>query len=132
MGVSYELPRYYKISGNVTYSKLDRKDQNDGLEDGFNTPEWSYNISMGNPKIYKSLGFTISLRHQNSFLWQSALATGTVPSYTTLDAQVNMDVAKNLNFKIGATNLTNNYYYSYIGGSSIGGFYFGSLTLQIN
>lgn len=132
LGMIYELPLKYKISANVTYSKLDRKDQNDGLEDGFNTPEWAYNISLGNPKIYKSLGFNVTLRHQKSFLWQSALATGTVPSYTTLDAQINMDVATNLNFKIGATNLTNNYYYSYIGGSSIGGFYFGSLTLNIN
>jgi len=132
LGMSYELPLQYNISANVTYSKLDRKDQNDGLEDGFNTPEWSYTISVGNPKVYKSLGYTITLRHQNSFLWQSALATGTVPSYTTLDAQVNMDLASNLNFKIGATNLTNNYYYSYIGGSSIGGFCFGSLTLHIN
>lgn len=132
LGMIYELPLKYKISANVTYSKLDRKDQNDGLEDGFNTPEWAYNISLGNPKIYKSLGFNVTLRHQKSFLWQSALATGTVPSYTTLDAQINMDVATNLNFKIAATNLTNNYYYSYIGGSSIGGFYFGSLTLNIN
>jgi outer membrane receptor protein involved in Fe transport len=132
LGVGYELPQKYKISANVTYSKLDRKDQNDGLEDGFNTPEWAYNISLGNPKVYKSLGFNVSLRHQNSFLWQSALATGTVPSYTTIDAQGNVDVTKNLNCKLGATNSNNKYYYSYIGGSSIGGYYYASVTYAIN
>jgi outer membrane receptor protein involved in Fe transport len=131
-GISYELPKKYKISTNITYSKLARKDRNDGLEDGFNTPKWAYNVSVGNPSIYKTLGFNITLRHQSSFLWQSALATGTVSSYTTIDAQVSVDVIKNyLNLKLGATNLTNTYYYSYIGGSSIGGYYYGSLTFNL-
>lgn len=132
LGMSYELPKKYKIGANVTYSKLDRKDKNDGLEDGFNTPEWAYNISVGNASVYKTLGFNVTLRHQNSFLWQSALATETVPSYTTIDAQVSMDLIKNyLNLKLGATNLTNRYYYSYIGGSSIGAYYYSSLTFNI-
>lgn len=132
LGVSYQLLQNYKITGNVTYSKLNRKDQNDGLEDGFNTPEWAYNISLGNPYLYKNFGFIIMLRHQNSFLWQSALATETVPSYTTIDAQASVDLVKNtLNFKLGATNITNKYYYSYIGGPSIGGYYYSSLTLNI-
>jgi iron complex outermembrane receptor protein len=132
LGISYELPKKYKIGANVTYSKLDRKDQNDGLEDGFNTPEWAYNISLGNASVYKTLGFNLTLRHQNSFLWQSALATETVPSYTTVDAQLSMDVVKNhFNLKFGATNLTNKYYYSYIGGSSIGAYYYTSLTFNI-
>lgn len=132
LGISYELPKKYKIGGNVTYSKLDRKDQKDGLEDGFNTPEWAYNVSVGNASVYKTLGFNVTLRHQNSFLWQSALATETVPSYTTVDAQLSVDVIKNyLNLKLGATNLTNKYYYSYIGGSSIGAYYYSSLTFNI-
>ncbi len=132
LGISYELPKKYKIGGNVTYSKLDRKDRNDGLEDGFNTPEWAYNISLGNASMYKKLGFNVTLRHQNSFLWQSALATEKVPSYTTIDAQLSMDIVKNqFNLKFGATNLTNKYYYSYIGGSSLGAYYYTSLKVNI-
>lgn len=132
LGISYELPRKYKLSGNVTYAKLARSEKNDGLEDSFNTPEWAYNISFGNPRVYKTLGFNITLRHQSSFLWQSALASGLVPAYTTLDAQVSMDIVKDhLNLKIGASNLSNQYYYSFIGGSSIGAFYYGSLTFNL-
>jgi outer membrane receptor protein involved in Fe transport len=133
IGISYELQKKYKITGNLTYSKLDSKNNNDGLEDGFNTPAWAYNISVGNPSVYKQIGFTVALRHQTSFLWQSALATGIVPAYTTLDAQVNLSIfKKHLHLKMGATNLTNHYYYSFIGGSSIGGYYYGIITFHFN
>ena len=133
LGISWRLPLKYELSGNVTYSKLKRKDQNDGLEDGFNTPEWACNISFGNPAFYKNLGFNLTLRHQSSFLWQSALATGTVANYTTIDAQLTIGIVKNhANLKFGATNLTNQYYYSYIGGPNIGGYYYGSLTVYNN
>lgn len=131
-GLAYELPKKYRLSSNVTYAKLARKDKNDGLEDSFNTPEWAYNLSFGNPDVYKTLGFNMTLRHQSSFLWQSALASGTVPAYTTIDVQVCMDVVqKYLNLKLGANNLTNQYYYSFIGGSSIGAFYYASLTFNL-
>lgn len=133
LGLTYELLNRYRVSGNVTYSKLARKDRNDGLEDGFNTPEWAYNLSFGNPSFYKTVGFNVTVRHQNSFLWQSALATETVPRYTTVDAQVSMDLFNNLlALKLGATNLTNRYYYSYIGGSAIGASYYTSLTINID
>jgi outer membrane receptor protein involved in Fe transport len=132
-GISYQLPKKYTIGANFTYAKLTRKDHNDGLEDGFNTPEWMYNLSFGNPAVYKTLGFNINLRKQAAYLWQSALATGTVPSFTTIDAQVSADIIKaKLNLKIGASNLLNTYYYSFIGGSNIGGFYYGSVTYNLS
>ena len=33
--------------------------------------------------------------------------------------------------KLGAINLLNQYYYSFIGGSSIGGFYYSTITLNV-
>ena len=51
----------------------------------------------------------------------------------TIDAQLTIGIVKNhANLKFGATNLTNQYYYSYIGGPNIGGYYYGSLTVYIN
>jgi iron complex outermembrane receptor protein len=133
IGIGYELPKGYRISGNFTYAKLDRKSQNDGLEDGFNTPEWGYNFSFGNPGVYKIIGFNINYRQQASYLWQSALATGNVPSYSTLDAQVNASFLKNaLQIKLGASNLMNRYYYSFIGGPQIGGFYYVGITYNLD
>ena len=52
---------------------------------------------------------------------------------TTIDAQLTIGIVKNhANLKFGATNLTNQYYYSYIGGPNIGGYYYGSLTVYNN
>lgn len=132
IGVSYEASRKYKIGGNFTYAKLARADRKDGLEDAFNTPEWAYNLLFGNPSLYKTVGFNINFRHQAAYLWQSALATGTVASFATLDAQMSAEILKNqVNIKIGANNLLNTYYYSFIGSPQIGGFYYISLTYNV-
>ncbi len=125
LGVSYQLLDKFNVGGNFTYAKLACKDQSDGLEDGFNTPEWTYNLFFGTPRIYKTIGFNINFRQQAAYLWQSALATGNVASYSTIDAQLSTTMLNNeVITKIGASNILNKYYYSFLGGPSIGGFYY--------
>jgi iron complex outermembrane receptor protein len=131
-GVTYALTRKLMASGNFTYAKLGHRNQGDGLEDGFNTPAWIYNLSIGSPSVYKILGFNINYREQAEFLWQSALATGNVPRYRTIDLQVSIGFLENaLTAKIGGTNFLNQYYYSFIGGPAIGGFYYLNLTYSL-
>jgi iron complex outermembrane receptor protein len=131
-GISWKLPRSYKLAGNATLSKLARTSQNDGLEDGFNTPSWIYNINFGNPALTSHLGFEVNYRWQSRYLWQSSLATGWVNAYHTLDAQLQYHNSKGSFFvKAGATNLLNRYYYSFIGGPAIGGFYYTTFTVAI-
>ncbi len=132
MGVTWELPKQFKLSGNVTLAKLDRRDQQDGLEDGFNTPRWMYNLTVGNTSRFTHFGFQVNYRWQTSYLWQSSLATGTVPAYRTLDAQVQYrDKNNRFLLKLGATNILNKYYYSFIGGPAIGGFYYCTTTVNL-
>lgn len=132
-GVSYLIFKDLKAGVNFTYAKLSRQSQGDGLEDGFNTPRWIYNLSLGSLSIYKTFGFQINFRQQAEFLWESALATGKVERYSTLDFQVNAGIMNNsINLKLGATNVLNSYYYSFIGGPAIGGFYYSSVTFDIN
>lgn len=132
LGISWKLPKHYKIGGNVTMSRLARTSQNDGLEDGFNTPAWMYNLYFGNGAITKHFGFQINYRWQSSYLWQSSLATGTVSAYGTIDAQVQYHNLKdNFGVKFGASNLFNHYYYSFTGGPSIGGFYYSTVTISL-
>ena len=132
LGITYNLPKNYRFNGNATMAVLDRKDQTDGLEDGFNTPKWIYNIGFGNPAVYKQLGFNVNYRWQSKYLWQSSLATGDVAAYNTVDAQVQYSFIKSrLNLKLGATNLLNKYYYSFIGGPSVGGFYYTTATVNL-
>ena len=132
LGLTWNMPKNFRLYGNVTLAKLDRVEQQDGLEDGFNTPQWIYNVSLGNPSLFKSpFGFNINYRWQSSFLWQSSLATGTVPAYGTVHAQVQYTfLDKRLNLKLGASNFFNKYYYSFIGGPAIGGFYYSTIVLN--
>ena len=131
-GISCEMPEKFRLAGNITLAKLDRVDQKDGLEDGFNTPTWIYNLTIGNSSIFNHFGFQINYRRQSSYLWQSSLATGTVPAYSTTDAQVQYNSEKNkLSIKLGATNLLNRYYYSFIGGPAVGGFYYCTTTISL-
>ncbi len=131
-GLYFNLPKDFKVGGNVTLAKLYRKTSQDGLEDGFNTPTWMYNLSIQNPRIYKTIGAGINYRRQNGYLWQSSLATGHVAGYYTLDTSVQCDLVKEkLNVKIGGTNILNMYYYSFIGGPSIGAFYYVNVLFKI-
>ncbi|KGO85520.1 TonB-dependent receptor [Flavobacterium rivuli WB 3.3-2 = DSM 21788] len=132
LGLSYLLADHYTIGGNVSYAKLSRTDNNDGFEDGFNTPEWMGNVSFSGENVIKSLGFALTYRRQSSFYWKSFLVNGDVKAYGTLDAQLSYDLYQSkLGIKLGATNLTNNYYNSFLGGPAIGGLYYTTLTYSL-
>ncbi|UOQ64657.1 TonB-dependent receptor [Hymenobacter volaticus] len=129
LGLRYELAGNYLAGGSVTYTRLDRTESGDGLEDGFNTPRWAYNLSVGNENAYKNFGFGVNYRWQARYYSQTFLVNGYVPAYHTLDAQVSYTVAApNLRFKLGASNLLNEYYVSYLGGPSVGGLYYLAVT----
>ncbi|HEX8427954.1 TonB-dependent receptor [Hymenobacter sp.] len=129
LGLRYELPAGYLAGASVTYARLDRTESGDGLEDGFNTPRWAYNLSLGNEKAYKNFGFGVNYRWQARYYSQTFLVIGNVPAYYTLDAQLSYSVpAPNLRFKLGASNVLNKYYVSYLGGPSVGGLYYLAVT----
>lgn len=130
IGIRYTLLRNFSASGNVTYARLQRTSNNDGLEDGFNTPRWIVNISLANDHLYKNIGFNLTWRWQSDYYWQSFLVNGNVPAYQTVDAQVYSRWNK-VSVKIGSSNLFNRYYNSFLGGPSIGGFYYTTLTCTL-
>jgi iron complex outermembrane receptor protein len=128
-GLRYEVGRGYLAGGNVTYTRLDRTENGDGLEDGFNTPRWAYNLSLANENAYHQLGFGLNFRHQVSYYSQTFLVNGTVPAYSSLDAQVSYHLpAESVRLKLGASNVLNRYYVSYLGGPSVGGLYYLAVT----
>jgi outer membrane receptor protein involved in Fe transport len=131
LGLSYYLLHQFTISGNASYAQLDRISNNDGLEDGFNTPKWITNFAFGGDHIYRSLGFNISYKWQSGYYSQTFLVNGNMKAYGNVDAQVNYNIIKTLNLKVGASNLFNHYYYSYLGGPMIGGLYYTTLTYQL-
>ena len=130
LGISYKL-KNYKISGNLTYAQLERKSANDGLEDGFNTPKWIVNASLANNNVYKNFGFNITYRWQTDYYWQSFLVSGQVPAYSNVDVQLTKTV-KDIMVKAGGTNIINHYYNSFLGGPAVGGFYYLTVSFNLN
>lgn len=130
MSVRYSFLKNFQTTANVTFSKLQRKSGKDGLEDGFNTPQWIANVSIGNDNVFRKFGFMVTYRWQNSYFWQSFLVNGNVPAYQTLDAQISCHLNR-VRLKIGGTNILNQYYSSFLGGPSIGGFYYSAVTVNL-
>jgi iron complex outermembrane receptor protein len=133
LDLRYVINDHYSVSGNMSYQTLKKTDKNDGLEDGYNTPQWIGNLGINGNHIYQQLGFNIALKYQSKYYYQSFLVNGDVPSLLNADVQVRYSFAKQrLDVKAGATNLLNQYYYSILGGPQVGGFYYTTLTYQIH
>ena len=132
-GLNYKFKKDLILAANTTFSKLRNTENQDGLEDGFNTPKWIYNVSVSKKDLLKNFDATLAYRWQSKYLSQTFLVSGQVPSYSSLDAQVSYRIPaiKSL-IKVGATNLINHYYNSFLGGPSIGGMYYVSLGYGIN
>lgn len=132
IGITWKLPRGYQLNTHGSYAKLLKSRNEDGLEDGFNTPGWMAFASVANEQIYRNWGGSINLRWQSRYYWQSFLINGDVPAITTLDAQLSYRFTKQpLRLKLGASNLTNHYYYSILGGPSVGGMYYLTATWEL-
>jgi outer membrane receptor protein involved in Fe transport len=132
LGVRYNFYEDYTAGFNVSYNELLSNGGSDIFITAFNTPKWVTNFSFGNRQVIKNVGFTVTARWQDAFYWESTLANGDVPAYTTVDAQVNIKIPSIFaNAKIGGTNLLNNRYYQYAAGPTIGGLYYVALTFEL-
>lgn len=129
LGFRFRCNDKLTLLNNLTFSKLDRTDDKDGLEDGFNTPIINLNGTILTENIWKKLGASITGRYQTKYDYVSFLVSGEVPAYWSIDAQISYTFDKvGLTGKLGATNLLNKPYYSMLGGSAVGGLYYFSLT----
>ncbi len=131
LGLTYSFYKKYSLGGNVSFNKIATNKSNDIFVTGFNTPEWSSNISLGNRELVKNVGFSVVYKWQQSFLWESPLVTGTVPAIHTFDAQATYRLsAYKANIKIGASNIFNRRYIQYAGGPTLGGLYYLAITFD--
>ncbi len=131
LGITYNFYKKYTVSGNLNYNKMKSNAESDIFVTGFNTPDWSTNLSFGNRQIAKNIGFNVVWRWQNAFLWESPLVTGNISAYSTIDAQVTFRVPKaKATIKVGGANLFNHRYLQYAGGPTIGGLYYAAITFD--
>ena len=131
IGTTYNFYKRFTIGGNTSFNKLKSGASDDIFVTGFNTPEWTANISFSNREVVKNLGFSVVYKWQKAFLWESPLVTGTVPAINSFDAQITLRVPEaKTTLKIGGSNIFNSNYIQYAGGPTLGGLYYAAITID--
>ncbi|KAA0991363.1 TonB-dependent receptor [Dyadobacter aurulentus] len=133
-GVTYSLPRNYKLSGNATWIDFNIGDADKNNIPAFNTPEWKTNVIFGNPRLTDKLGFNIAWHWQAAFDWYGTFtenAPGKVQAYNLLDAQISYRIPSlKTTVKVGGSNITNKYIVQAYGSPAVGGLYYVSLNFD--
>jgi len=128
LGLDYLVGKW-NVSGNVSYNQIGDLPAN--YINDFNTPKIRYNLGLGNKEIVKNFGFNVSYRWQDQFYWNSSFASGQVPAYSSLDAQVSLRIPSvNSVVKLGGSNVLNKYYITSYGNPMAGAIYYVGLTFN--
>jgi len=131
VGLDYRTPIGILIRSNVAYNKLLEGIDEPGVEAWFNSPDYRANLSVGHHAVFPNIGFNLNIHWQNSFMWEASFGAGEIPAFTTLDAHISYKLsAIKTVFKIGGSNILNNYYTTSFGSAQIGGLYYISLVYE--
>ena len=132
LGLDTKVLGGFDLGANYTYSKLDfDKEANPDFKTNFNTPEHKFKASFGKTDLFENIGFNVAYRWSDSYFWEASFGDGQVPSYSVLDAQVNITVPSiKSNFKVGASNLLGDEYFTAFGTGYVGSQYYLSWTIN--
>jgi iron complex outermembrane recepter protein len=126
MGLQYYLDEIFSLTGNYSWNKLVKTNEDDPIIPAFNTPEHKFNLGItargldaGNKN---SWGFGVNYRWIQQFVFEgSPQFTGGIPQYDLVDAQINLYVEDlNTTFKFGGSNLLSNIHIETYGGPQVG------------
>ena len=122
----------FDLGGSYTYSKLDfDREANPDFVLNFNTPEHKFKAFFGNANLFENFGFNIAYRFSDDYFWEATFGDGVVPEFHTVDAQINYTVPSiKSTFKVGATNLLGDEYFTAFGTGFIGSMYYVSWTIN--
>ena len=132
IGLSTKVYSDFDLSANYTYAHLDHDtEQYPDFNTNFNTPEHKFKASFGNTQLFKNFGFNVAYRYSVEYEWEASFGNGTIPEYSTVDAQINYSVPSlKSTFKAGANNLLGTEYFTMFGSGNIGSMYYLSWTLN--
>ncbi len=129
----YSLNGGFVLGGNISYNKLLDQDDliNQGFRASYNTPEWRYNVKFANRKLTDNLGFNITYRWQDAYVWESSIGDGVIDAFGTMDAQMSYKLDNyNTILKIGGSNIFNERYTTSLANPNLGAIYYISLTFD--
>ena len=131
LGLSKKIYKDFELSGNYNYSQFDFDQSKDpDFEASFNTPKHRVKATIGNDKLFKNFGISVSGRWNSAYIWESSFADGMISEATVIDAQANYSLTSLKSIiKIGATNIGGKEYGQVLGAGLIGQQYFVSWTI---
>lgn len=139
-GFNYYFNTYYKISGNYSWNKLVKSEDDDPIIPAFNTPEHKYNLGISGRNVpvnfggfrIQSMGFNLNYKWVQGFVFEgSPQFTGNIDNYGLLDAQISFDIKKiNSTIKFGASNILDNQAFQTYGGPRIGRLAYASILYE--
>lgn len=132
LGANYYIYKSLMLGFNYSRAKLVTGDLDESIIPGFNTPLNKINVSLSATKIAKGFGFGLNMKWVDEYFWQSPFGDGTVPSYVTMDAQVNYEFDKLFTLQFGGSNIFNQRYIQAFGSPLIGGIMYGSVIFDLN
>ncbi len=128
----YAFGRGYVFGANFFSDEI--KDVPTGFVTYFNAPKYRYNLSLGNSGLFakRRVGFGITYRWQDSFVYEGTFGQGLVPAFNTFDAMVSykFPAIKSI-VKLGGNNIFNKYYRTAWGNPQIGGLYYVSFAYNV-
>lgn len=133
-GVTYSLPRNYKVSANATWIDFNLRNADPNNIPAFNTPEWKTNLIFGNARLTEKIGFNVAWHWQSAFDWFGTFTEnrpGRVQAYNLLDAQISYRIPSLKTIvKLGGSNILNKYVVQAYGSPAVGGLYYVSLNFD--
>lgn len=123
VGIEYKAFKNYVLYGNIFSDVLNGVTPGDVTY--FNAPKYRYNIGLRNENVCHNIGFNLVVKYQDNNYYQGTFVSGTLPYFTWVDAQVTYRPAGTKStFRVGGTNLGNNYYRTGYGSPAVGGLYY--------
>lgn len=123
IGIEYKVIQNFMLYGNLFSDVL--RDVAPGEVTFFNAPKYRYNIGVRNDNVCKNIGFNIVMRWQDNNYYEGTFVSGTLPYFASVDAQVTYKPkGTKSTFRVGGTNLGNNYYRTGYGSPAVGGLYY--------
>ncbi|MCO6498341.1 MAG: TonB-dependent receptor [Chitinophagaceae bacterium] len=122
---TYMFPKNFTLEVQGSSDHLDKVPA--GYIAAFNAPKFRAGVALSNTGFgYQNrFGFSLNYKWQDEVEYQGDFASGIVPAFQTLDAQLNYKFpAEKVMIKVGGTNILNEYYRNGFGNATIGGLYY--------
>ncbi|MCM5661901.1 TonB-dependent receptor [Galbibacter mesophilus] len=129
VAVATKVLNGFDLSANYTFADFEQDDPD--FRPGFNTPKHKVKASFGHTNLVENFGFNINYRWSDAFFWQASFGDGNVPSFNVFDAQLSYGITSiKSTFKVGATNIGAEEYFTAYGTGLIGSQFYVSWTIN--